>query len=345
MANSTISGSRIAGIVSSVPSEIFDNTREKTEFSSEEVRKVVGLAGVSSRRVASPATCSSDLCLAAANKLIGLLEWDPGTIDGLIMVTQSPDYLLPSTSCVVHKALGLSDECAVFDVGLGCSGYPYGLWLSAMMLKSGGLKRVLLLHGETPTRFSDKSDRSVYLLFGDSGSATALEAVDAPGSKPWYFELHSDGTGYTDMIIEAGGFRRRVSADPQHYCVRMNGANIFNFTIKRVPELITATHRLSRTETADVDYYIFHQSNHFIIKHLIAKMKIPSGKVPVILKNFGNTGGPSIPLALTQAGMKRREDRPLTLMLLGYGVGLSWAAALVDLDREAILDHLELGKS
>jgi len=272
-----------------------------------------------------------------------LLGWNPETIDGLIMVTQSPDYLLPSTACVVHKDLGLSDECAVFDVGLGCSGYPYGLWLAAMMVKSGGLKRVLLLHGETPTRFSDKSDRSVYLLFGDSGSATAVEATETPESNPWSFQLNSDGTGHTDMIIEAGGFRRRVSPNPQDYCVRMNGANIFNFTIKRVPELISATHRLARTDTAGVDYYIFHQSNHFIIKHLIAKMKIPGDKVPVILKNFGNTGGPSVPLALTQGGLKRDLDRPLKLMLLGYGVGLSWGAALVNLDRTAVLDHLELG--
>jgi len=342
MAKSRITGTRIAGIATSVPRHVFNNLEERTEFTEEEVRKVVGLAGVTHRRVASPTTCSSDLCLAAAQKILDRLAWKPETVDALIMVTQSPDYMLPSTACVLQQRLGLSVECAVFDVGLGCSGYPYGIWLASMMLNNGGLRRVLVLHGETPTRFSDKSDRSVYLLFGDSGSATALEAVGASESKPWFFQLNSDGSGYTDMIIEAGGFRNRFSDDPQKYCVRMNGANIFNFTIKRVPELIKATHLLSQTDIADIDYYIFHQSNHFIIKHLINKLKIPSAKAPVILKDFGNTGGPSVPLTITQAGLNRPADRPLALMLLGYGVGLSWGAALVDLDSEAILDHVEL---
>jgi 3-oxoacyl-[acyl-carrier-protein] synthase-3 len=342
MAKSKVRGIRIAGIATSVPARIFNNIEEKTEFSVEEVRKVVGLAGVSCRRVASPTMCSSDLCLAAAQRILDRLAWKPESIDALIMVTQSPDYLLPSTACIIQQDLGLSDECAVFDVGLGCSGYPYGLWLAAMMLNSGGLRRVLVLHGETPTRFSDKSDRSVYLLFGDSGSATALEAAGTSESKPWFFQLNSDGSGFADMIIEAGGFRNRVSDDPQKYCVRMNGANIFNFTIKRVPELIKATHLLSQTGISDIDYYIFHQSNHFIIKHLINKLKIPSDKVPIILKDFGNTGGPSVPLTITQGDLKRPTDRSLSLMLLGYGVGLSWGAALVDLDAEAIFDHVEL---
>ncbi len=125
------------------------------------------------------------------------------------MVTQTPDYFLPSTACVVHHRLGLKESCAAFDVGLGCSGYPYGLWMAAMMLQSRGFKRVLLLHGETPTRFANRSDRSVALLFGDAGSATALEAAESAGAKEWYFSLHTDGSGFDDLIIEGGGFRDR----------------------------------------------------------------------------------------------------------------------------------------
>jgi 3-oxoacyl-[acyl-carrier-protein] synthase-3 len=247
-------GAKIVAISTCVPSHRFDNLADTTEFTPAEVRKVVAMAGIQARRVADESICSSDLCLAAANKVLESLGWERESIGALIMITQTPDYFLPSTACVIHKHLGLSDECAAFDVGLGCSGYPYGLWLAAMMLNSGGIHRVLVLHGETPSRFADKSDRSVSLLFGDTGSATALEAANPSGSEEWFFKLHTDGSGYEDMIIEAGGFRDRFNEDPKKHCVKMNGASIFNFTIKRVPALIQDTHALSKTSAEDVDY-------------------------------------------------------------------------------------------
>ncbi len=171
---------------------------------------------------------------------------------------------------------------------------------------------------------------------------TALEAVESGKSEDWFFKLHTDGSGYEDMIIEGGGFRNRFCEDRQKYSVRMNGANIFNFTIKRVPALIRDTYALSDTGVDDIDYYIFHQSNQFIIKHLVKKLKLPDEKVPMTLKEFGNTGGASIPLTITQGGLNRPKDRSLKLMLLGYGVGLSWGSALVDLPPDAILEHVEL---
>jgi 3-oxoacyl-[acyl-carrier-protein] synthase-3 len=343
MACTRIKGPRIAAIGTCVPQRRFDNILETKQFSEEEVKKVVALAGVRARRLADDSICSSDLCAAAADKILNSTGWERNSIGALIMVTQSPDYLLPSTACVVHKRLGLSDDCAAFDLGLGCSGYPYGLWLGAMMINTGEIQRVLVLHGETPSRFSDESDRSVSLLFGDTGSATALEAPGSTGFEEWFFKLHSDGAGFNDMIIEAGGFRNRFSDDPQKYCVRMNGASIFNFTIKRVPPLISDTLEYSGTKSDEVDYYIFHQSNQFIIKHLMKKMKIPDEKVPLTLGEFGNTGGSSIPLTITKGGLARPDGRSLKLMLLGYGVGLSWASALVNLGPDTVLEHCDLG--
>lgn len=342
MADTSSRGVRIAAVGTCVPSKRFDNLADTTEFPKDAVRKVVAMAGISSRRVADESMCSSDLCIEAARKILDSLGWERDSIDALIMVTQSPDYFLPSTACVVHDRLKLSDNCAAFDVGLGCSGYPYGLWLAAMMLQSGGQKRVLLLHGETPSRFADKSDRSVALLFGDNGSATALESVEPKNSEGWFFKLHTDGSGFEDMIIEGGGFRNRFVEDPQKYCVRMSGSNIFNFTIKRVPTLIQDTLNLAKIDTEDVDYFIFHQSNQFIMKYLLKKQGLPSDKVPIILKEFGNTGGSSIPLTITQGGLKRPVDRPLKMMLLGYGVGLSWGSALIDFDPDVIMEHVEL---
>ena len=335
------SGARIAAVCSCVPTKRFDNLTEASEFSQEEIRKVTGMAGVAARRLAGDTICSSDLCVTAAQQALNRLGWKPDSIDALIMVTQTPDYFLPSTACVIHHRLGLTDHCAAFDVGLGCSGYPYGMWLAAMMLQGGGVRRALVLHGETPTRFSDNADRSVSLLFGDAGSATALETTGPGNGTDWHYALHSDGSGYSSMIIESGGFRDRFGSDPRKHCVYMNGALIFNFTIKRVPALIDETLTGAGITSDDVDYFIFHQSNQFIMKHLCLKQSISLEKAPISLKEFGNTGGASIPLTLTEGKLMRPNHRALRLMLLGYGVGLSWGSALVDLDANAILESVE----
>jgi 3-oxoacyl-[acyl-carrier-protein] synthase-3 len=342
MAKCTIQGVTIRGVMSAVPSRQFDNLKDAAGFTKDEVRKVVGMAGVKSRRMAGEFVCSSDLCQAAAESLLERIGWERDSVDALIMVTQSPDYLLPSTACLLQMKLGLPNTCAAFDVGLGCSGYPYGLWLGSLMLSGGGIKRALLLHGETPARFADESDRSVSLLFGDAGSATALEMGGPVGADPWSFVLHTDGSGYEDLIIRGGGFRERFPNDMRRYCVSMNGANIFNFSIKRVPTIIQDTLDLAGLKKEDVDYYVLHQSNQFIMRHLGKKMGIPEAKVPMTLADYGNTGGPSIPLTIVQGGLDRPPGRPLILMLVGYGVGLSWGSALVRLEPDAALGHVEL---
>ena len=331
----------VRGIATAVPDRTFNNTRDTTAFPKEEVRKVVAMAGVSERRIADSTTTSADLCYDAAEALLNRIGWSRDSIDGLIMVTQTPDYIMPSSSCLLHKRLGLSERCAAFDLGLGCSGYPYGLWLASMMLRSGNLRRVLLLHGETPTHYASDDDRAVALLFGDAGSATALEADPRPDGPQAYFTLHTDGTGYDDLIIEAGGFRDRFCADRSRHHVRMNGANVFNFTIKAVPPLIQDTLRLANRAIADVDYYVFHQSNRFIIKHLIATCELPPDRVPIVIDRYGNPGGPSVPLTITQGLEHEAGKRPLWLMLLGYGVGLSWASALIHLPVGAAVLHVE----
>ncbi len=344
MAFSQLPGCSVRAICSSVPARIFDNLTETTAFEPSEVDKVVKMAGVRRRHIASESICSSDLCVAAAKRVLERLDWKPETVDALIFVTQSPDYLLPSTSCLAHRDLGLSDQCAAYDVGLGCSGYPYALWQASMMLSSGGLKRVLVLHGETPSRFSDNSDRAVALLFGDAGSATALEFDPAAATRaPWSFGLHTDGTGWRDLIIEGGGFRDRTPEDPRKLRVAMNGANVFNFTIKRVPSSVEEILQRSTTPRESIDYFVLHQSNLFIMKHLAKKMQIPDAKLPLTIQRFGSTGGPSVPLTITQGNLNRPSDRALRLLLVGYGVGLSWGTALVDLPADAILDHVEVG--
>jgi 3-oxoacyl-[acyl-carrier-protein] synthase-3 len=342
MARATLPGLRIAGIATCVPAHRFDNIADTTEFPVEEVRKVVGMAGVSSRHVAEAGTCSSDLCFAAADKLLTETGCDRSTIDVLIMATQTPDYIMPSTSCLLQQRLGLPTSCAAFDLNLGCSAYVYALWLATSLLATAGYRRILVLNGETPTLYTDRADRSVALLFGDAGSATLLERQEgATEQGDWSFVLHTDGAGAQDLIIPAGGFRDRFNASARQHCVAMNGSNVFNFTIRVIAPLIRDTLEMAGLQKEDVDYFIFHQSNRFIMNHLVKKVGLAPDRVPLILENFGNTGGPSVPLTVTQGGLQRPADRALRLMLLGYGVGLSWGSALITLPPEARILHTE----
>lgn len=335
MSQSTINHAVIRGISSCVPQNRIDNMALEG-FSKQELRKVVSMAGVNARYVCDENTCASDLCAEAAANLLQQLDWDPKSVDALIMVTQSPDYFLPSTACLVHRTLKLSDSCASFDVGLGCSGYPYGLYLANTMLNSGGIKRILLLHGETPSLFTHEEDRATVLLFGDAGSATAIEyQEDAVES---HYVLHTDGAGYQDLIVPGGGYRNRYPENHLDNYVAMNGSNVFNFTIQRVPQLISDSLELANLEATDIDYYIFHQSNRFIMKHLMKRCGLEEDKVPLTLGEFGNTGGPSVPLTLCQ-GLSLPLDASKKMMLLGYGVGLSWGSAIVNIDRETVITH------
>jgi 3-oxoacyl-[acyl-carrier-protein] synthase III len=338
MSRHSIDGFRIAGVSTCVPPHSVNNLDASLGFDAEEVRKVVAMAGVRERRVVDDGVTSADLCFEAAERLLGELGWERDTVTGLIFVTQSPDYFLPSTSCMLHEWLGLSDACAAFDMGLGCSGYPYGLYLAAAMLKGGGHQRVLMLHGETPSRFVSPNDQATKLLFSDAGSATALEL--APGGAGAHFCLHTDGTGHAGLIIRGGAFRDPRPADARDLFLRMDGAGVFNFTIKRVPVLIRDALELSGRSVEQIDSYLFHQSNRFIMKHLMKKAGLPEARVPMTIEDMGNCGGPSVAVTMTRSLPAARE-RELTLMLLGYGVGLSWGAAVVGLDPQVPLLHAD----
>ena len=338
MSFSRLHGFRLAGVSTCVPPTRVDNLEAGKEFGAVEVRKVVSMAGVRHRHVVTPDVTAVDLCADAAAHLLKRLGWAPDTVTGLIMVTQSPDHFLPSSSCIVHARLGLADHCAAFDVGLGCSGYPYGLYLAATMLRGGGHQRILVLHGETPSLFVDPADHATTLLFGDAGSATALEHTGDERDEAC-FGLFTDGRGADSLIIKGGAFRDRFPSDPRDLSLRMDGASVFNFTIKRVPALIKDTLAYAGLPPEGIDAYIFHQSNRFIMKHLITKCGLPEDRVPFILEDMGNCGGPSVPLTMTLSPDQLRSDRPLRLMLLGYGVGLSWGSATLTLHPGTPLLH------
>ena len=338
MSLSRIGGFRIAGVSTCVPPRVVDNLDTGAVYGETEVRKVVAMAGVRRRRAVDDGVTAGDLCSGSSSE-----PARPARVGARL--GHRPDHghavaRLPAAvdRCVVQHRLGLSDHCAAFDVGLGCSGYPYGLYLAAAMLRGGGQQRILVLHGETPSRFTHPDDHATTLLFGDAGSATALEAV--PGAPESVFALHTDGSGYDQLIIRGGGFRDRTPANPRHHFLEMDGAAIFNFTIKRVPPLIRETLAHAGITAGDVDVFLFHQANRFIMKHLAKKCGLPEDRIPITLDEYGNSGGPSVPLTLTQA-LAQRDGTPRRVMMVAYGVGLSWGAVVTTIDADAVILHAD----
>jgi 3-oxoacyl-[acyl-carrier-protein] synthase-3 len=265
----------------------------------------------------------------AATELLSDLQWDASEIGLLVFVSQTPDFALPATACVIHGTLKLSPNCAAFDVNLGCSGYVYGLWMIAQLMQSGRIKKALLLVGDT-TYFSDESDRSTAMVFGDAGAATALEYQ--PHSDEWHFVLGSDGKGAHNLIVPKSGARQWVPDDPRMAGkdptkLFMDGGEIFNFTLRAIPPLGQALFEYSNTTITSFDAFLFHQANMFMLTHLAKKMKLPRERVPINIDRFGNTSSASIPLLLCDSIAGALRERPTRIAMFGFGVGYSWAAA------------------
>lgn len=208
MLRTTSENVEIKGIVSAVPKNKVNNFDLTNLFEKEELEKTIKLTGVKSRHIATEQICTSDLCVAAAKNLLDDIIWAPETIDCLIFVSQTPDYILPATSCSIHQRLNLSKNCATFDVNLGCSGYVYGLWIASNLMRNSEIKRCLLLVGDTINRTVYPKDKATSLLFGDAGSATALE--QSHNSESLYFVLGTDGYGANNLIIQGGGFPKTL---------------------------------------------------------------------------------------------------------------------------------------
>lgn len=339
MAKAVVKGMRIAGIAAAVPGPSKAVT-EDSLLQPEELSRITRNSGVSRRHLVSGGVCTSDLCLAAANRLLDATGWTPDSIDGLLFVSQTPDYVLPATACSLHHRLGLSRSCLAFDVNLGCSGYVYGLWLAGSIMSGNSVSRVILLAGDTISRLVSPEDRSVATLFGDAGTATALE-FDAAAT-PMFFELGTDGAGSGHLAVRAGGFRIPKSAET---CVRsqdekgnirsdedlyMDGGEVLAFTLSTVPDLCRSVLEQAGWSIATVDSFVMHQANRFMVQNLAKIMSLPKEKVVLALENYGNTSSASIPLAMIEALSGRLAESTLKLLLAGFGVGFSWAAATLE---------------
>lgn len=343
MAAGILNNVDIKGIACAVPDRIIKSEEYYDIFGAENVRKFVNMTGIRTRHIAQDKQCASDLCHAAAKKLLERLAWEPSTIEALILITQTPDYAVPATACVLQHRLGLAEDCIAFDINLGCSAYIYGIWLAATMITTQDINRVLLLVGDTSNYGINPYDSATAMIFGDGGTATALERTEGKSLK--YF-LKTKGSGYKTIIVPAGRARSRGRADiePSEYGLCMNGSEVFTFAITDVPRTIKSFMQQFGIEKKDVDTYVFHQANLFILKHLAKKLDITMDKLAVSIDRYGNTSGESIPLTLVDAFGAEESTGMVKLLLCGFGVGMSWGGIYLELDKSVCFPMISTGE-
>ncbi len=351
MAEFILNDIAIKGITCAVPENKVVTRDFSDKFGSDYVESFIETTGVETSYRTPEEQTASDLCFVAAEKLINEKQIDRESIGALVFISQTPDYRLPATACVLHKRLGLGKGCIAFDVNLGCSAFVYGLNIVGSMMNSMNIDRALLLNGDTCTKTNSPEDKSEYMLFGDAGTATLLEKSQGSVIKG---ELMTDGEGFKAIIMPSGGYRNRNGSHERtmwgdgnirsDYDGYINGADVFVFSISQVPKLIKKF--VADNNIEEYDGLFLHQANRMMFKQIAKKTKIPIEKIPVTIDRFGNTSGASIPLTLCDVygdsddsgnGDKvADENTNVKALMCGFGIGLSWGVVYAEIAKEDI---------
>lgn len=343
MTLATLNSVRFKGLTSCVPKTVVSNLDCPPRIKSERERLVRNI-GIQQRRMCFPWQCFSDLALAAAEKLLDDLRWGREDIDALLVVTQSPDYPIPATAIILQDRLKLPHTTLAFDINLGCSGYPYGLYVLGSMIAAGTVKKGLALIGDKCASIGDP-------LFSDCATATALEFD--PGAPPIHFDLGSDGSGYRAIILPVGGHREHTEF--HHFVPRktdagewrrpvdliLDGTAVLNFSIGTVPPAVQRLAEYGKTPLADIEYFVFHQANRMINETIRKKLGLAPERVPSTLHDFGNTSSASVPLTITARIREQIASGRHKLLLSGFGIGLSWASCIIETDCPVMSELLE----
>lgn len=340
-------GIGITGIACAVPKNLVTVESFIPVFGEEVTAKFTAGTGIRYMYKALPTQTASDLAVAAAEHLLLKTDLDRSQIGAMLFVTQSPDYRRPSSASVVQKRLGLPINCSCMEINLGCSGFIYGLQTAMSLMNSSDIDHVLLLLGETASKLVDPKDKSIVMMYGDAGAAILLSRC--PEAKTETL-LRSDGGRYKAIVLPAGGFRDMNPGHERFLCsdgierslydIFMDGTAVFSFSITDVPQAIHDYLEKTKTTVADYDTFVFHQANHFIIKQLIRKLKLPKESVPISLDRYGNTGGISIPLTLCDAFGGESSGKRNALMC-GFGIGLSWGVTNALIDTSTVFPIIE----
>lgn len=319
-----------------LPQAVLSNDLINQEFPEWEIEKISSKTGINSRHISADNEFSSDMAVKAAEKLFAEHNIDRSTIDYLLFCTQSPDYFLPTTACIIQDKLGLNTSIGALDFNLGCSGFVYGLSLAKGLIAGEMAKNILLITAETYSKFIHPKDKSNKTIFGDAAAATLI-TVEKGFCSIGNFIFGTDGRGAENLIVKQGGMRFPVSSENEDIVdefgnvrndknLYMNGAEIFNFTGEFVPKLISSILEKSNLTKEDIDLFIFHQANKYMLNHLRKKIKIPEEKFFIAMEGCGNTVSSTIPIALYAAQKQGRLTTSENLILAGFGVGYSWAA-------------------
>ena len=338
---------QITGVASAVPTQKVSVDSFAESFGKETVEKFSKMTGVREFRKTLEHQTASDLGFSAAEKLLKEKNVNREEIGALVFIAHSVDYRRPATACVLHKRLGLSKDCATFDIGLGCSATVYGLQVVGSMMANSDITKGLLITGESLTKMVNPGDKSVAMLFGDGGSAILLEKK---ADSPMDILLRTDGNGYNAIIAPAGGYRnmdapRKDEVWPDGnvrnlYNTYMNGTDVFSFTISEVPAAIRDFIDKTGVGIDAYDCFAFHQANQYISKQLAKKFKIPMEKMPLCLDRYGNTSAPAVTMALCDR-YGEESSEVIKTMFCCFGVGLSWGVASAVINTSDILPIIE----
>jgi len=331
----------VAAIEYHFPERCLTNAQLAEEFPEWSVEKIEEKTGIAERWIAAEDECSSDLGIVAAQKLFSSGVCQPADVDYILFCTQSPDYFLPTTACLMQERLSIPASAGALDFNLGCSGYVYGLGLAKGLVETGQATNVLLVTAETYSKFIHPRDKSVRTIFGDAGAATLVRGVARNDECVGPFVYGTDGCGAPNLIVSTGGMRRRVAHEGEQaimdsdnnlrseVSLYMNGPEIFAFALRVVPKVVQELLARAAKESGDVDLYVFHQANRHMLEHLRKKLRIPADRFFVGVRHCGNTVSCTIPIALKQATEEGRIQPGHLVMLVGFGVGYSWGATLI----------------
>ncbi|MCF4114732.1 MULTISPECIES: ketoacyl-ACP synthase III [Dethiosulfovibrio] len=334
----------IAHVSYHLPERKLTNRDLVEEFGTWTEHKIKSKTGIDERRIAGEDETASVLATVAAERLFQESGIPRESVDMLLLCTETPDYIMPSTACIVHDKLGLRKDCGALDYNLGCSGYVYGLYMASAMVRSGMAEKVLLITGDVLTRYVHPGDKSTRTIFGDGFTATLVssEPKEVPGTIG-SFVLGTDGTGHKDLIIPAGGtvspcceetkelYTNRYGNSRTKENLYMNGPEVFAFAVREVPPVIERCLADNGISMEEIDLFVFHQATHMMLEKLREIMEIPEERFVVDMEETGNTVSSSIPLALKRAQTSGRLKKGDTVLVCGFGVGYSWGATVIQM--------------
>jgi 3-oxoacyl-[acyl-carrier-protein] synthase-3 len=332
---------RIEDFACYLPDQILDNAELAALYPDWPADKIYDKTGILTRHIAAPDQTAADLAFEAAQRLFAQGKVTASQVDFIIFCTQAPDYVLPTSACLLQDRLGIGRASGALDINLGCSGYVYGLSLAKGLIETGTARCVLLLTGDTYSKYIHRLDKSVRTLFGDGAAATAVVASYAATVQIGAFEFGTDGRGAGNLIVEAGLFRKpadtssKIERVDQSGNTRtaenlyMNGAEVLTFSLREVPKAVENVLAKAGCARDEIDYFVFHQANKFMLETLRKKLSIPVEKMPILVETCGNTVSSSIPMALAQMRAQNQLKSGAKLLLMGFGVGYSWAGCVV----------------